>query len=198
MPDTPVEETHTRGMARKHNSVGRKEVPNTNVQADEEDTRNIFVGAEQKRNCSKNEGVNRVASIERQYNAMLNENKELKSIGAQIKQQLSEAVLINASLAKVIKLMTENATSRGEKINILNRFNKVKSLDECKSLYEQISNELKQSHSVNNNNNGLFDKQLTENKGENKNMIVETNMLNQSEDLKQILDLNERLMRLGK
>jgi YVTN family beta-propeller protein len=123
------------------------------------------------------------------------ENKELKNIAAQLKQQLSEAVLINASLAKVIRLVTENATSRDEKINILNRFNKVKSLNECKSLYTQISAELANAHSVNNN---LLNKQLTEAKGQNKNMIVETNMLNQSEDLRQILDLNERLMRLGK
>lgn len=195
--DANVDETHTRGMARKHNSVGRKEVPNTDVQAGEEDTRNIFVGAEQKRNCSKNESKNRMSAIERQANAILAENKELKNIAAQIKQQLSEAVLINASLAKVIKLITENATSRGEKINILNRFNKVQSLNECKNLYEQISTELKQAHSVKNNNN-LLDKQLSETKGQNKNMIVETNMLNQSEDLSKILDLNERLMRLGK
>ena len=196
IPDTPVEETHTRGMARKHNSVGRKEVPNTNVQADEEDTRNIFVGAEQKRNCAKNESQNRMAAINRQANAVLAENKELKDIAAQIKQQLNEAVLINASLAKVIKLITENATSRDEKINILNRFNKVQSLNECKNLYEQISGELKQAHSVKNNN--LLNKQLTEAKAQNKNMVVETNMLNQSEDLSKILDLNERLIRLGK
>lgn len=196
MPEAPVDETHTRGMARKHNSVGRKEVPNTDVQAGEEDTRNIFVGAEQKRNCSKNEAKNRMANIERQYNAMLNENKELKAIAAQIKQQLSEAVLINASLAKVIKLVTENATSRDEKINILNRFNKVQTLDECKNLYNQISGELKNARGIQNNN--LLNKQLTEAKSQNKNMIVETNMLNQSEDLRQILDLNERLMRLGK
>ena len=195
VPDMPVAETHTRGMARKHNSVGRKEVPNTNVQADEEDTRNIFVGADQKRNCSKNESQNRMSAIERQANAVLEENKQLKEIAAQIKQQLNEAVLINASLAKVIKLITENATSREEKINILNRFNKVKSLNECKNLYSQISGELKSSHAVNNN---LLNKQLTEAKSQNKNMIVETNMLNQSEDLRQILDLNERLINLGK
>jgi hypothetical protein len=194
-PDANVDETHTRGMARKHNSVGRKEVPNTSVQSDEEDTRNVIVGAEQKRNCSKRTNESRMAEIDKQANTIIAENKELKNIAAQLKQQLSEAVLINASLAKVIRLVTENATSRDEKINILNRFNKVKSLNECKSLYTQISAELANAHSVNNN---LLNKQLTEAKGQNKNMIVETNMLNQSEDLRQILDLNERLMRLGK
>lgn len=143
------------------------------------------------------EGVNesRMAQINRQANTIMAENKELKDIAAQLKQQLSEAVLINASLAKVIRLVTENATSRDEKINILNRFNKVQSLNECKSLYNQISAELAKAHTTNNN---LLNKQLTEAKGQNKNMIVETNMLNQSEDLRQMLDLNERLMRLGK
>lgn len=198
MPDdmnANVDETHTRGMARKHNSVGRKEVPNTNVQSDEDDTRNIFVGADQKRNCSRATNESRINALERQANAILNENKELKEIAVQLKKQLSEAVLINASLAKVIRLVTENATSRDEKINILNRFNNVHSLNECKNLYNQISGELKKAHAVNNN---LLNNQLTEAKGQNKNMIVETNMLNQSEDLKQILDLNERLMKLGK
>lgn len=184
------------------NSTGRNQIHSPEQ---DDKVRNGHREAEQKRgtgdgrgtNGGTNESQQRIAAIERQASAVLAENKELKDIAAQIKKQLNEAVLINASLAKVIKLITENATSRGEKINILNRFNKVQSLNECKNLYEQISSELKQAHSVNNNNN-LLDKQLTENKGQNKNMIVETNMLNQSEDLNKILDLNERLMRLGK
>ena len=183
------------------NSTGRNQIHNPEQ---DDKVRNGHREAGQKRGTGDGRGTNgtnesqqRIAAIERQASAVLAENKELKDIAAQIKKQLNEAVLINASLAKVIKLITENATSRGEKINILNRFNKVQSLNECKNLYEQISSELKQAHSVNNNNN-LLDKQLTENKGQNKNMIVETNMLNQSEDLNKILDLNERLMRLGK
>jgi len=183
------------------NSTGRNQIHSPEQ---DDKVRNGHREAEQKRGTGDGRGTNgtnesrqRIAAIERQASAVLAENKELKDIAAQIKKQLNEAVLINASLAKVIKLITENATSRGEKINILNRFNKVQSLNECKNLYEQISSELKQAHSVNNNNN-LLDKQLTENKGQNKNMIVETNMLNQSEDLNKILDLNERLMRLGK
>lgn len=132
-------------------------------------------------------------AIKRQANAILAENKELKDIAAQIKEKLNEAVIINSSLAKVIRLVTENSTTRDEKINILNRFNKVQSLNESKALYNQISGELKNAHSVNNN---VLNNTLTEAKGQNKNMIVETNMLNQSDDLKQILDLQKRLMNL--
>ena len=96
-------------------------------------------------------------------------------------------------MAKVVKLVTENSTTRDEKINILNRFNKVNNLKESRELYETISSELQQAHSV--NNRGL-NNTLTEVKGQNKNLIVETNMLAQSEDLKQILDLQKRLMKI--
>lgn len=188
-------ETHTRGMARKHNSVGRTEVPNTNVQSDEEDTRNIFVGAEQKRNCSRSTNESKLASITRKANSILAENEELRKIAAQIKDKLNEAVVINSSLAKVIRLVTENSTTRDEKINILNRFNRVQTLKESRELYTQISSELKNAHAVN-NGGGLLNQQLTEVKGQNKNLIVETNLLNQSEDLKQILDLQERLSKI--
>jgi hypothetical protein len=201
-PDTNVSEgasTITRNNAYV-NSTGRNQIHNPEQ---DDKVRNGHREAEQKRGTGDGRGTNgtnesqqRIAAIERQASAVLAENKELKDIAAQIKKQLNEAVLINASLAKVIRLVTENATSRDEKINILNRFNKVQSLNECKNLYEQISGELKQAHKVNNNN--LLDRQLTENKGQNKNMIVETNMLNQSEDLNKILDLNERLMKLEK
>lgn len=192
--DDEIMETHTRGMARKHNSVGRVEVPNTSWQEEESDTRNVFVGAKQKRNTSRATNESReIQNIKRKANAILAENKELKEIAKQIKEKLNEAVIINSSLAKVVKLVTENSTTRDEKINILNRFNTVKSLNESRALYKTISNELKQSHSVNNN---LLNNTLTETKGQNPNIIVETAMLNQSEDLKEILSLQERLMKL--
>lgn len=194
--EVELDEVHT--TTENNGLVNATGIVNTNSNGEgEKKARNSRSGAAQVRGTGDGRMTNesRIATIERQYNAMLNENKELKAIATQIKKQLNEAVLINASLAKVIKLITENATSRDEKINILNRFNRVQSLNECKNLYVQISNELKNAHSVNNN---LLNKQLTEAKGQNKNMIVETNMLNQSEDLKQILDLNERLMRMEK
>lgn len=194
LDDEEIMETHTRGMARKHNSVGRVEVPNTSWQEDEADTRNVYVGAKQKRNTSRATNESReIQNIKRKANAILAENKELKEIAQQIKEKLNEAVIINSSLAKVVKLVTENSTTRDEKINILNRFNTVKSLNESRELYKTISNELKQSHSVNNN---LLNNTLTETKGQNPNIIVETAMLNQSEDLKEILSLQERLMKL--
>ena len=141
-----------------------------------------------------NTNESRIASISRKANSILAENEELRKIAAQIKDKLNEAVVINSSLAKVIRLVTENSTTRDEKINILNRFNQVKTLNESRELYKTISSELRSAHSVNNTN--LLNQSLTEAKGQNKNMIVETNLLNQSEDLKSILDLQERLSKI--
>ena len=195
MPSTPsLDEVHT--TTENNALVNSTGIVNTNSNGEgEKKARNSRRGAEQVRGTGDGRMTNesRMAEINRQANTILAENKELKNIAAQLKERLNEAVLINASLAKVIKLVTENATSRDEKINILNRFDKVRSLNECKSLYNQISDELAKAHPVQNN---LLNKQLTEVKGQNKNMVVETNMLNQSDDLRQILDLNERLMRL--
>ena len=200
MPGEPSLEEGASTITRNNayvNSTGRNQIHNPEQ---DDKVRNGHREAEQKRGTGDGRGTNgtnesRIAEISRQANAIMAENKELKDIAAQLKQQLSEAVLINASLAKVIRLVTENATSRDEKINILNRFNKVQSLNECKNLYNQISDELAKAHTSSNN---LLNKQLTEAKGQNKNMMVETNMLNQSEDLRQIIDLNERLMKLEK
>ena len=195
LDEEPMEETHTRGMARKHNSVGRTEVPNTNCQSDETDTRNVFVAGSQKRNCSRNNvNENKIQNITRKANAILAENKELREIATEIKNKLNEAVVINSSLAKVIKLMTENSTTKNEKIDILNRFNKVTTLNESRELYSRISEELKNSHNINNKN--MLNNTLTETKSENKNLIIETNMLSQDNELKQVLDLQRRLSNL--
>lgn len=141
-----------------------------------------------------NTNESKLASISRKANSILAENEELRKIAAQIKEKLNEAVVINSSLAKVIRLVTENSTTRDEKINILNRFNQVKTLNESRELYKTISSELKNAHAVNSGN--LLNQQLTEVKAQNKNMIVETNLLTESEDLKSILDLQERLSRI--
>lgn len=138
----------------------------------------------------------KLSAMTRKVNAVLNENKELRDIMKQVTEKLNEAVVINSSLAKVIRLVTENSTTRDEKINILNRFNKVQNLNECKNLYNQISSEL--NGSTHRNSNNLLNNQLTEAKSKNNNMIVETNMLNSSRDLQEILDLQERMLKLGK
>lgn len=132
-------------------------------------------------------------SIMRKANAVFNENKQLKAIAEQIKNKLHEACVVNSSLGKIIKLVTENTTTRDEKIDIVNRFNNVKTINEGKALYETIASELKNSHSINDAANSIVNNaQLSESK---RNNIVETAMY-QSEDLAQTLDLMQRLSKI--
>jgi hypothetical protein len=177
------------------NSVGRKQVHNPEQ---DDKVRNSHREGGVKRGTGYGRGntsESRMRAIERQATAIMNENKELRSIAQDIKKKLEEAVVINSSLAKVIKLVTENSTTRDEKINILNRFNEVRTLNESRNLYKQISNELSNSNNTLKNSN-LIATPITEAKSQNNNMIVETNLLNTSSDLQNILDLNKRLMNL--
>lgn len=177
------------------NGVGRKQVHSPEQ---DDKVRNSHREGGVKRGTGYGRGntsESRIRAIERQAAAIMNENKELRSIAQEIKKKLEEAVVINSSLAKVIKLVTENSTTRDEKINILNRFNEVRTLNESRNLYKQISNELSNSNNTLKNSN-LIATPITEAKSQNNNMIVETNLLNTSSDLQNILDLNKRLMNL--
>lgn len=108
-------------------------------------------------------GNNVNENLRRKAEVIFNENKELRKIAEDLRAKINEAVVINSSLAKVINLVTENSTTRNEKIDILQRFNNVKTINESKELYETISRELKNAHTVNNSSK-LINGQLNESK----------------------------------
>lgn len=118
-----------------------------------------------------------IANLKRKASAILAENKELKGFATKINKKLCESAVINASLAKVVKLMTENSTTKEEKDNIVERFSNVTSIEECNKLYETISNELKGRKSSNGTKIPT-DKPLTESRN---NGAKETKMLDSSE-----------------
>lgn len=177
------------------NSTGRNQIHSPEQ---DDKVRNGHREASQKRGTGDGRGTmneaKRMAAINRQANAVLNENKELREIASEIKTKLNEAVIINSSLAKVIKLITENTTTRDEKINILNRFDKVKSLNEADTLYRTISDEL--NGKVRRNTANLIGNQISEARNNNNNMIVETNMLNVSSEIQGVLDFQDRLSKI--
>ena len=130
-------------------------------------------------------------NIMRKANAIFNENKQLKSIAKKITEKLTEATVINHSLGKIIKLVTENTTTRDEKIDIVKRFNEVKNINESAQLYNTIENELKSVNRINANIDNNV--QIAESKE--RNNIVETSIY-KSEDLSETLDLMKRMENL--
>lgn len=130
-------------------------------------------------------------SVKKKINALIKENKELKSIIDVLKQKVNEAILVNYNLGKVTKLFTENTTTRDEKINIIKRFDKVKNQSEAKNLYESIEKELKISKPIQKKNDGVM------HLAESKTNIKETKLY-ESTDMQETLDLMKRIDKLGK
>jgi hypothetical protein len=69
-------------------------------------------------------------------------NREYRQALKVFRGKLNEVAVFNANLAYSTKLFTEHTTTKREKINILRRFDNVKTLTESKSLYTQISSDL--------------------------------------------------------
>lgn len=134
-------------------------------------------------------------AIKRKANQVFLENKQLKEVASKIKDRLEESYLTNYNLGKIVKIITENTTTRDEKIAIVNRFSEVKSIEESKRLYETITKELSTAKTTSNvenvlNGNINESRQWTPD-------VVETAMY-RSEDLHDTLDLMERMDRIGK
>lgn len=85
-------------------------------------------------------------SIVKKANKIFEENKKLKEQLNKITDMLKEAAVTNVNLGGIIKLISENSTTKEEKRDIINRFtNEVHTIEESKSLYTTISNELKKN-----------------------------------------------------
>ena len=121
MPKDVKETVHTMGFGRglkskKALSTGRPEIP--------------YSG-------------NKRAEMNEQITKLKKQNGEYKKALVLFKEKLDEVATFNASLAYSTKLITENTTTKQEKINILKRFDNVDNITEAKKLYETIKGELK-------------------------------------------------------
>ena len=93
-------------------------------------------------------------SIIQKANRIFEENKKLKRQLDKITGMLREAAVTNVNLGGIIKLISENSTSKEEKRDIINRFtNEVHTIEESKRLYQAIDSELKKNPHVASNIN---------------------------------------------
>lgn len=133
-------------------------------------------------------GENVKESFMKRANAALAENKELKSTLTDLMEQLKKVSVTNHNLAQIIKLVSENTTSKDEKKEIINRFkNEGKTIEASQALYESISRELQKTNKMN----------ITEEKSltvEGSQKINETPIY-KSQDLLDSLDLMHRMMK---
>ena len=91
-----------------------------------------------------------VSETAKKYNSLLTEatklkaeNNEFRAALREFRTKLVETVVFNSNLTYVTKLFMEHSTTRGEKQNIIKRFDEeVTNLKESKKLYKTIANEL--------------------------------------------------------
>ncbi len=67
-----------------------------------------------------------------------NTEKEYKSAIKNLKGQLQEVALYTSNLTYVVKLVTENSTTKDEKLEILKRFDSAKTLTESREVYNSL------------------------------------------------------------
>tara|TARA_R110002020_G_scaffold138621_1_gene309051 strand:+ start:168 stop:1394 length:1227 start_codon:yes stop_codon:yes gene_type:complete len=76
-------------------------------------------------------------------NVELKENHE-KMVDAlkQFRQKLQEVAVFNSNLAHVVRLFTENTTTKEEKVDIVKRMDEAKTIKESKMIFKTVSKEL--------------------------------------------------------
>ena len=90
--------------------------------------------------------------LKNKLNGLETENEELKEnqekmVDAlkQFRQKLQEVAVFNSNLAHVVRLFTENTTTKEEKVDIVKRMDEAKTLKESKMIFKTINKELEGS-----------------------------------------------------
>jgi hypothetical protein len=183
--DEKVEEATNVGGYAVQNSTAKSHVPNS----DGRSARNQSKGGEYTSTQKPRYTNEQLEKIMRKANEIFTENKQLKDIVSELKNQINEAIVINYNMGRVIKLVTENSTSKEEKMDIIKRFTNARTLQEGKNLFEQMDVELKNPNRLDKIKN-MMSKQLSESKGNTP--VVETPMY-QTDDLKETLSFMARM-----
>lgn len=124
-------------------------------------------------------------AFERKLNKIVRENKELIGALGKFKDALKEAAVVNYNLGQVIKLISENSTTKDEKKEIISRFNnEAHTIKESAALYESISRELKKSDKM----------EVNESKTQEQPKMINETSIYKSQDVLDSLDLMHRMM----
>lgn len=139
-----MEEQKNVGGFVQQNSVTASNIPNSNGRKARSQR-----GTDVKVTGSADPRYSSATNESKELKAIKNENKELKKAILELRKSLNEAYITNVNLGKITKLFLENATSKEEKIDIVNRFsNEAKTVEQSKALYESIDKQLKRKEQI--------------------------------------------------
>lgn len=82
--------------------------------------------------------VGQINKLKNTANEFAKSEKQYKEAINSLKTQLQEIALFTSNLTYAVKLMTENSTTKEEKLKILKKFDSAKNLKESKAIYESL------------------------------------------------------------
>ena len=85
---------------------------------------------------------NKIDSIELEKKSLKENQDKMVDALKQFRQKLQEVAIFNSNLAHVVRLFTENTTTKEEKVDIVKRMDEATSLKESKLLFKTINKEL--------------------------------------------------------
>lgn len=185
--EIPMEEATNVGGFVQQNSTSKSHVPNSNGRS----ARSMSKGGKRTkgtvtpRYSGNADGDDVKESIMRKAKKIFRENNELKAALNKFRDVLKEAAVTNVNLGNIIKLISENATSQDEKMEIIERFGKeATTVKSSNNLYESISRQLKKNNKLNINEGNSF---------ENSQSKINETTIYKSPDMLSSLDLMHRL-----
>lgn len=84
----------------------------------------------------------KVTDIQKENEQLKEDYNKMVDALKQFRTKLNEVAVFNSNLTYAVRLFTENTTTREEKVDIIKRFDDVKSLKESKNVYKQLVNEV--------------------------------------------------------
>ena len=99
--------------------------------------------------------INENNVLKNKVNSIVDENETLKedynkmvSALKQFRDKLNEVAVFNSNLTYSVRLFTENTTTKEEKLEIIKRFDDVKTLKESKNVYKQLVKEISKKEPI--------------------------------------------------
>lgn len=186
--EMPVEEATNVGGFVHQRSSSKSHVPNSNGRPGTRTARHISKNGKYRDGMYGEGGEDTVAEAKKfmeKANKIYEQNEYLKKKLSHFRDIIKEASITNVNLGQIIKLISENSTSKDEKKEIIGRFGNVHTVKEAQNLYESISNDLKKRNKMSINEDNQFTAQSSK-------QINETQIY-KSKDLLDSLDLMHRL-----
>jgi hypothetical protein len=135
--ETVDEVRHTNIRSQQH----MKNIKTKELQESLVTTRKKIQGlmAENKQNTKE---LREMASLVKEFK---NKEVEYKSAIKNLKGNLQEVALFTSNLSYIVKLLSENTTTKDEKLDIIKRFDKANNLSESREIYNSLNSLLNES-----------------------------------------------------